>query len=82
MVSTINKRNFKGIFKGCFAPRKLASLCIVSSDFFRSHEPHTRLSAALTAALYYRIKDKRLLPPAATGYLQLTIYSSMFPEGR
>lgn len=37
----------------------------------------SRLSAALTAALYYRVKDKRLLPPVATGYLQLTIYLSM-----
>lgn len=45
--------------------------------FLRSHEPHTRLSAALTAALYYRVKDKRLLPPVATSYLQLTIYWSM-----
>jgi len=82
MVSIINKKDFKGMFKGCCAPRKLAPLCIVSSDFFRSHEPHTRLSAALTAALYYRIKDKRSLPPAATGYLQLTIYSSTFPGRR
>lgn len=32
-------------------------------------------------SLYYRVKDKRLLPPAVSGYLQLTIYPSNAAEG-
>lgn len=41
-----------------------------------------RLSTVLTAALYYRVKDKRLLPPAANGCLQLTIHSSTVSFGK
>lgn len=64
------RRNPRQVFEAsplsCFPPR------IASSDFFRSHGTH-RLSTPLTAALYYRVKDKRLLPPAATSYLQTNV---------
>lgn len=80
MIKISQKKKIRnGTFKGGYVPRKHLEACsvrIVSSDFFRSHEPHTRLSAVLTAAFYLRVKDKRLLPPATSGYLQLTMYSS------